>query len=408
MPRGFKHTGNPSVEMGVYETIEDGVYAVNGIEEFVPAYLDEKGNPFFKENNGEMKVICKLRTPDGSEGPAFSATVPDFYAMIRAFGAEPDAKYSNRMSPGALIRAKDAANRAGRRVQVEVRNGYVRFLPYSATLPEGKYTVRFIDAHRRDWEQGNYRFDTVKGKNGSFESLMFDFIVVGDAAGQPTIWNGFKITEFFNNPFTAELDDGHGGVIRAEDEGIPLFQRDEKTGGEPFSVRNWETFIRYFAPDVEDHDWQTDPLESNYGINEVLEPQFVIINAAKDAKLAVKVFYTKKKNSDRMGISMRDIELLNDAVLVRDEPSSALEKLVDYIAVKWPEIQVFEDPESTELVFTTDGREWAKEYLGGENGPWVRSGLDLSNRAGLHTLSDGHLEKLLDAFIESYGVPAGW
>lgn len=415
MSKGFRHLGDPNIEVGVFKPVEDREYVVNGIEAFISK--DDSG-PFFKEINGEMKVLLRLRCVDGEEGPAMSCSPVEFVALVNAFGGnftDPDGKVkftlttTNRMSPKALMIGMKSANAAAKHLTVESKRGWVNIMS-QLTPPEGKYTVKFVNAHRPDRDPNNLRFQRVANSSGSFESLIFEFEIVGDGLGNPTIWEGYRIAEFMNNPFVEQYETESGKTITAQDEGCPLWRRDERTGGIPTVVKLWMEFIHYFVPSVLRHEWCVDPTDSPFGVSEVLEPQYVIVHEAKRAANLVKVWYGQKKRSTRKGIDLRNLPMMNDAAPEEQEEvlqPNALLTLVEYIEQRWPDVVIFAQstPDDPAVVFTEAGKIWAKEYLGGDNGPWVRAGLNLADRR-LHTLNEAQLEALLAELEDQYGAIA--
>lgn len=401
----FAHqTGDPNVDITEYERAQPGPHYVSGFEEVIASYKNDDGSPFFKEINGEPRIMINLRTPTGDVGPTFSGTPAEFWSLVNAFGGKVEADYSNRMSATMITRGIESANAAGKRVKAMANDdGYLKYMPYDAHPSDGAYTVRFVDAHRTDYDTGNYHFSVVKGSNGSFESLIFDFEIIGDGTGKKCVWNGYVVSKFFNNAFTNEYT-ANGKTITAEEIGKPLFVRDENTGGIPAFVKDWENFVQFFAPSVNDHEWNVDPGMSNYGVNEVHEPQYVIIGAAKEEKLAVRAWLEEAgRKSRRFTIDIRGLAKTNlDPIDVEaqnaEETSQAPEvnDLITYIESRWDDVDVFDQSEGNEVVFTEAGRTWARDTLGGENGPWSRAGLGKAERdAGIGSLTGEQIEKLI-------------
>lgn len=405
MAKGFMHTGDTNVTAGEFPVLPDSTYTISGIDDFV--HKDEGGNPYFKEYNGEMKVMFRfsLYGVADMQGPVMSCTAPEFIALVAAFGGDWGSykvTRTNRMSSETLLRGKDAINKSTKRLVVETRKGWVNFIP-EAVPPEGKYTVKFIGARRMDRAEGNLHFQP----SAYGETLLLEYEIVGDGAGKPSIWDGFVIGQFLGNPFAiGEVLPG-GTAISAREEGRPLWKRDERSGGVPYIVSDWVEFINYFAPEVLSHDWKTDPAESPYNVVEVEQPQYVILNAAKQAGHTAKVWYQKRKRSARRGFALRDLPMVNDPPDIdldeEEVQPAALGDVIEFIETRWPETKIFEQSKNgdTDVTFTEEGREWAKEYLGGESGPWARAGLDLNDRR-LHVLDDEQVSRLLNELKTQY------
>lgn len=416
MSKGLpKHTGDPNIKVGEWEDIPDGTYNVNGIEEFLPNCRDAAGNPVFTEMNGLPKIAVKLRLPNGEEGPAYSCTAPEYIALVQAFGGSfTKLTRANRTSSAMLLAGKQSANATGKILRVEVKKGWTNYVP-GADLPEGRYTVRFEDAHRPDW-MPNYNFAEGRG-GGRF--LIFRFVVVGDGSGKPTIWEDYPLDVFMHDEFVESMEDSNGRMVVAKEAGIPLYRRTEN-GGIPINATRWDNFIRYFAPGVAEHEWEVDPLQSAYGVCEVHEPQYVFVDYAKRGGQRVVVYYKDKQRGKGRYFDMTDLPMLNGDAFDEDpEPEAedmplkedaSLDDLLSYISEKWAEIDIFNINDGA-VVFTEEGKAWAREYMGGESGPWMRAGLDLNDRRGLHTLSPNEIGKLYAEFIAQYGEATsnpGW
>lgn len=418
MSKGLpRHTGDPNIKAGEFETIPDGTYRVNGIAEFLPNCRDDSGNPIFTEMNGLPKIAVKLRLPTGEEGPAYSCTAPEYIALVQAFGGTYDGfklTRTNRTSAAALLHGKQAANAAGKLLEVTAKKGWTNYVP-DADLPEARYTVRFVDAHRPDWLP-NYNF--AEGRNSS-KFLLFDFEVLGDGNGKPTIWEGYPLTVFMYDEFVESMEDTNGKLVVATQAGIPLYRR-TGNGGIPVGATRWDNFIRYFAPGVAEHEWEVNPLQSAYGVCEVHEPQYVFIDYAKRAGQRVIIYYKARPRGTGRYFDMLDLPMLNGDAFdeeAEEEPEELpeappnLEDLLSYISKRWEDMTVYTVAEDGAVVFTEEGKSWAREFMGGEHGPWVRAGLDLNERRGLHTLSEIELAKLLTEFVAQYGEVAagpGW
>jgi hypothetical protein len=386
------------VEQPEFKSIDDGSYIVNGIEEFISK--KEDGTPIFKESfDGKMKVQLKLRTTTGTEGPAVGLTAPEFVALVHAFGGTTFLpSKDDRMLSATLLEGKDVANAAATKLSVQSRKGWCNYPPIN--LLEGGYTVEFVDAHRPDFTDG-YEFLEKEGQYGPYESIVLDFKVVGDAAGNNTVWDGYDISIWMSNVFL-DAQESEEGIDQATDLGFPLIM-----GGK--NGERWVNFGKYFVPGVwQDYDWQTEPSNSEYGICEVLKPQYVLINKAKECKSQVKVYYEKKEKSNAWWFDLADLPKSNLSV-PQTTRTATIEEFVIFVKSRaWvndadePILvdKIFES--ESPLTFTDSGKDyWATKYLGGDAGPWVQAGLSLDDRR-FETLTPTQLGKLMTEMEARY------
>ena len=411
------HTGDPNIEQGTFEKLPDVIYRVNGINKIIS--VDEKGDPIFKLQNGRLVLQFEFRSGINDPGPACSASPAEFWALAGAMGAElPEAAQAT--SSQAITRAVDQINRSGKSLSVESANGWVNAnrIP-GATPPIGKYTVRLARVHRPDFAPDTYDFQHMKSTFDAtdYETLVFDFEIVGLPNGKPSLYDGYLISLFMNNPFTDTKVEADGKIIRAVDVGTPLWARDPRNNGIPIHVRRWETFITYFCPEAREHDWQVDPAKSEYGVCEVLQPQYVFINEALKAGRRVNVYYKAKTRGKGNFFDMLDIPYENDPntlppVEVTPQASAKqpvqLLDLITYIEQRWPEANIFDNSVDDAVVFSAEGRAWAKEYL---LPAWIKAGLDATDRKPLHKLTADEVTRLLEAFKNLYPLPTaepGW
>lgn len=399
MAKGMpKHTGDPNIEAGSFEKVPDGNYIIKKISRFIST--DDSGNPIFVEQNGRLVVRLEFEP-----NIPCSASPAEFWGIVRALGGNVDVPPQQRTSPQALVRALDSVNNSPKTITVTVRNGWVNGDRIVAAGPaKGKYLCRFAGAHRPDFEADNYHFAEIKGKNGVFRTLIFDFEILGNMYGKPTLYDGYVFSIFMNDPFTTSYTDLGGNEVNALEVGVPLYARDERTGGIPMLAQRWDIFARYFAPTLENHDWQVDPLKSDFGICEVEQPQYVFINYAKKDDRKVVMYYKEKTRGTGMTVDLMDVPVDNGTAeqTAKDTPAT-LSDLLHYITERWPEMNIFDTENPT--LFTDEGREWAKQFMGGSTGPWVASGLSLENRKALSELTPNEITALLAAFRDRYG---GW
>lgn len=389
MAKGFKHTGDPEKTSGTFDKLSDGNYHVTGIDRWIST--DDSGNPIFSTSyGGDLKVAFEFKVTGEDKGLACSLRPAEFYAYALACGVElKGVNAKNRMSSKTLDTVKDLINTAGKDLVVKSKAGWVNYVT-DATPPEGIYKVKFVRAHRKDFLPDNYEWSA--GDYGFY--LCFDFEIVGDGTGRPCLWDGYYITLYMNRPFVDSYINVDETVITSMDEGRPLWERNEKSGGPTLNVKKWNSFIEYFAPELFDHDWTVDPIKSEWGVNELVTPQTVIIKAALKAGKKVNVFYKQIKKNKIFDLT--DLAALNPETLDEEVPVESvkpLNALVDYLSTKFgAELFDTTDPEAVG-VFSDKGKEWAKEFL---QPRWVEAGLE--KKVPLATLTGEQQTALLNAF----------
>lgn len=368
MPKGIVHLGDVNIAGGDFEKAADGKHKVIG---FNYRSVDDKGDPIFKDQLGRMVVQLEFISGDDEKAPMYSATVTQLFALVKAFGAQlPKIEYKNRMTSKTLLSLEALANQAAHPLTVESSNGWVKRID-EAVPPDGIYTVKFVRAHRYDFNPESLEWSESVLKNGAIrQTLMFDFEIVGDMLGKPSIWNGASISIFMNKAH-----------ISVSPEGTPcevLTFPSTQTGGWSKDVRRWWSFLLHFAPSVLDHDWQRDPLKSTYRVDEVDKPQYVIVKRALEDNKSVVVHC--KINNGRYEFDLDGDVIVQEEAIVLDEDSAqsnSLYELITYIEKKWSDIKIFaqSDPLKNEVVLTEEGKIWAKTYLGAadeENSPFYR------------------------------------
>lgn len=379
------------IEKDGFENIEDGRYVVNGIADIITK--KEDGTPYFKENNGDLKVMLKLRTITGIDGPAMSVTPAEFVALVHAFGATDFLpSYDDRMLATTLLRGMNEANEKSKKLSVDSVNGYAN-RANDSHAGEGMHTVKFIGTpgDLNTWIEGTY---------GQYMTFLFE--IVGDAKGNPSVWTGYRIPIFMSDVFVDMQDDGTGKILNAMELETPIM-----LGG--VNARRWEAFIKYFAPDVANRHWEVNPAKSEYGVCEVTDPATVIINEALKAKRSMKVYYKsfpKKQGGVSWKFELTSLPEWND-LETSSTNSVKVEDFVRFVADKtWPadDDKVFENIfESTKpVVFSADGIQWAQKYLGGEAGPWAEAGLPLENKPPLEALTSAQLTALMQTMRQRY------
>lgn len=404
MARGIMHSGDPT-KVEVMEKAADGKHQVTGIERWIST--DDNGDPIFVPQNGNMVVRLEFKTASGEVGPAYSPTPAELFALVRAFDAPvPKVKPENRMTSRTLALVQQAINDSGKTITVESSNGWVNDVP-SAYPDKGIYNVKFAGACRPDRKPDDLSwFETRFGR-----SLIFEFQIAGDGTGKPTIWDGYPIQWWAKDCFVTMVEDSKGIPQPVE---VLTFARTDR-GGVPRAALQMQAFIKHYAPSLYDHDWQRDALKSEYGVDEVAQPQYVIVDYAKQDKKLVPIFLSTK--TSRKGNVSFGFDLLEDVMETPDyniddedveEGGGAVHllDLVKLIEALTPEITVFETFDENNVEFSDDGREWMREYVGGENGPWHRAGLPLENKPALTELTSEQIEAFSRELQAQFGEPS--
>lgn len=387
MAKGLIHTGEPVVgERGSFEKLPDNMYPVKGITKFISK--DAEGDPIFSTQYGELKVSFELGVVGQELGLACSLRPADFYATALAFGA--DLKHvtpKNRLQSATIKQTADLINAAGKTLNAASKGGWVRYF-VGIQIPEGLYTLRYETIRQKDRRSTSLDFED--GEYGP--SLTFDFEVVGDGAGRPSVWDGAVISLHLNDPFIDSYQKGDE-TITALDEGAPLFESELSKDGLRHATKNalrWQRFIDYFAPGVKDHDWQTDAGRSKYGVNELVKPQYVIKGYADEARKEAIALFQMRKN--KRAIDLLELPSFNPehAIEEEDHPAS-LDDLIRFI-VEDAGKEIFEDvtPEDGVFKFTPEGKLWAEANL---EPAWKRA--SLGKKKALHLMTNDEAAKLL-------------
>lgn len=415
MPR---HTGDPRIQTGQqsFDKYPTGNETVNDIARFISLDTSDPQNPkpIFVEQNEQLVVRFIFKKMDGTDGPPCSATAPEFWAIVRALGGEVDQeKPTTRHTSEALARGLKSVNERQIKngIKVYVNNRWVNGDRIDlATPPEGKYTIKFLGMHRLDYAQDNLQFSEYKNErtNKMQQVLIADFEILSNGFGKPTLWDGYKLSAWMENPFTDMTVDTNGKTVNAVDKGYPLFARKPETKEIVRDAFIWENFGTYFAPSLKEYEWIIDPSKSDFHVCEVLEPQYVFNALALKDNRKVVVNYKKHPLGKKPNISQGDIPFDNELADIdvdeqqtqAETTSSSVFTLVSYLESKFSDVKIFENSnaDSNEFNFTDAGKEWAIKNMGGEEGPWVRAGLSLENRKALHELTEEEATNLLNAF----------
>lgn len=388
---------------GTRTTIPDGLYFCDGITDVLPACEGPEG-PIFVENLwGVPQIQLKLRNKAGGEGPAIGISVPDFYVLAHSFGKlDMPVTYENRTDPGVLAAVIERMKSpGGESFTFQVKNGRgwaQNYLPSEMGPPEGMYRVQLVEVHRPDRKRtpdGKYvwEFQALNGMNGPYEALIAEFEIVGGFDGKPSPYNGYRVAQFMINPFVDEIETEEG-LLTTKEAKTPLFRRDGT-----HSTR-WSMFMQFFAPAAAAHIWQQEG--SPYGVNELEQPQYVIV--AEALKVRKSRLVVIKQGSNGPTFDMDDLAAMNppgEEPDVEDEVTLAdlVNKLNGYT-----DVQLIEDGwNDSNVEFTDEGKQWAKDRLGGPAGAWAQAELP-EDKKKLHLLNAEERKRLVDELDAFYTV----
>jgi hypothetical protein len=373
-----------------FDQAPDGLHVVDGV-----TFRRVDGeDPVYVEKDGELKILTEFHSRSADTNPVAYLTPPEVLGLALAFGAKLPRQITAQTRTNArfLLLIEEAINKTGKTLSLSSKNGWINQIP-GMNPPAARYYMKFVGATRPDrkpddlsWQAGQYG-----------DSLIFEFKIVKDFMGKPTIWEGFTVGWFVNNPFAEQQADG---MLR--------FARNEN-GKVSLDAQRMAKFIEHFAPDVYDHTWITDPTESPHAVNELVSPQYVIVHEALAAGNEVEVpcAITKKgrfvPQLDQIGADdiFEDVDDLPDVDVDEgvEQPSNLMD-LVDLLETVSGETQLFEQSDSTDLVLTDAGKEWMRENIAG---PWERAGLPKDDRR-LTVLKTEQVTKLLEELKKQFST----
>lgn len=320
--------GSPDVEEkgGTYETLPDGDYQVNGIEDYITKAEDDTPT-FVPDSLGRMVARGHYRRTDGGPGVPFSATKSEIAAAVYAFGGDPG-KLPNETSPRFLISAQKLANEGGKSRTSKVKGGKGWSRSLAGAFPSDKesYTWKLAEVRSLDRsEPVAFQEASLPSKNGGSYSesrVWLTLEIVADRRGKPTPFAGWRVDLPLKNPFA----DYYPGQTK------PATKIGPK-GGIPVEVKRFLRMRELFLPAMK-HQWQSDPEKSALGINEVENPIAVYADEMLKAGRTVlgKITITDKGYAklDPMDLEMGDepIDLDQQAAEAQAQSSALFDVVV--------------------------------------------------------------------------------
>lgn len=389
---------------GDFTTFEDGVYKVNGIAKFftVDTTVDPPLPVFVPNFDGNMVARANLRlaeAKDGSvEGPPWSGTRAEICAYVTAVGGDVSSLPVGETT-AFLLAAQKAANDAAEIQLAHVKGGkgWARYVE-GATPPEETFLWGLLGG--RGLDRKNLTFQTKteewRGKKIEKDVIMLQVAIAGKANGQPSPYSSYKIEIELRQPF-----DGY----RYKADGKPIPQAIKgANGGLLPSVKNFFNWLDIFWPEHWNWEWQEDPEQSPYGINELDNPIVVFIGEAVKAK---KTAHAKLSMADS-GRPYLKLDDFSKSGLDGDAPTATkasdpieLFKLVQAIEKSSGTLAFKATPTNSDTInveFSEEGKKWAKEIL---VQLWSHLKLPLS-ASGKRQLRDLSIEQMvtLTGFVE--------
>lgn len=362
MPKGFFDTSDPNKASDEFDKAPAGDYSVNKVSFF----RDASGFPEWMNDMIKGRVArLRLTTTDGAYELPMSGGAVDLVLLARAFGVPVKSLPTNRNTVEFLVRVEDAINKSGKTVRLKVNEGgWVSFV-YDATPPEGYYRFRMARASSTDRSEPIH---FAPSPNPLYEPSINLFIeIVGDVQGKKTPFDGYTVMLRMYNPF-----EGHS-------DGRPNM-RVNPNGGTPAVVKRLYKFIEAFCPDVYEHEWQDDMLQSDLGICEVENPIAVVVDYALKSNREAIGHFAPTKKSGRMTVDFLTLASLDsdeeEDVEQNGEDDTAMQQaafiaehenlsmLAGWIDKQAPGAFVSYPPTCPDdLKLTEAGRAWASDNL---------------------------------------------
>ncbi len=376
MGKGFFDDSKPGAVAGEFATCEQGTHEVCGIEwvkteNQFPVYVPDT-------YRGVVARVRFIRC-DGGINPIGSFTPGELTLMVKAFGGDPKALPKDRTTSAFLVKVEELigkATEAGKRTTVYVNEkGWVSSVT-GATMPEGFYSFQVVNAKSLDGSEPLHFMEGTK-KEFKDKTIRVTFKVTGNTLGKPTIYDGLTVTTFVSEAWDGDKN------------GAPswkLTPNGAKCAAAMKMIRFISAYLPYF-----DHEWESDPTRSEYGINELENPIVVVMDKAIKEGRSVPMQYKPNKNGNMVvDLTTLVVDDLDSVVEETTEPEDTgdvyvvgsnifnenfqLCEFANYIHVKCPGAFVtYPVSEASELVLSEVGRTWANEHF-----PpiWQKAGLE--------------------------------
>lgn len=369
----FSVRGDPNLEpKQEFERVPAGVHEAVGIFDYFSK--DGQGFPCFIVQNGELVARFKFQLADLSEGPAMSATLEKLLKIASlAFGVDVSG-YDTRPTTGLLEQIKAGINASGKIVKIRSNDaGWVQFVEGMEPPPDVLFRWKFVGFRSLDkTEPPQFVVREVSnGRGGTRKAntVYCIFAVSGDMFGNPSPYDGMTKSTWLECPFD-------GAATLPNGRSIPDLKTVETAEGLALHTyaKTWLHLWGVFGDDA-DIDWQYDPEQSRFGVDELANPlpvlQDVLLRAGREgiAALVSNKGYLNLKLADFKVVPNTAAAPTKSAAPASAEPSSGALYLWDLVKAieAYAEMPVFEPTPAINSGVVTKilpaAKEWAKENI---------------------------------------------
>jgi hypothetical protein len=300
---------------------------------------------------------------DGGIAPVGSFTPVEMTLLVKAFGGDIKKLPKERTNTAFLVAVEDQIRASKGEVTVKVKEGgWVQSVD-KMNPPEGFYKFYIKEVRSLDGSEP-VRFQPTEFG----ESVRIVFVIDGNVNGKATSYDGYELSTYFHNPFDG-VADGNPKV------------KVTQAGGKPMDVVRLEKLVAAYSPEIFEYEWDTNPISSQYGINEAENPIAVIADHVKKNRKSVACQYRQNKKGN-MAIDLTTLVIeeseeveeetnetedagdiyVVDSPIQKDHPM--LCEFANYIHFKCPGSFVKAPvSETTELALSEDGKKWANEHF---------------------------------------------
>lgn len=404
----FVDESDPNVAPTEFDEFPQGEHGVAGIFEFITK--DDQDVPMYKERDGHLYTLVRLRLTDGTAGPPMGCSPADLVMLVKAFAGVEALKMlpEDRGSVPFLLRVKQVANceapdQAGKtpiKQTAYVAKGFTRSVT-GANLPVDQLFRFALDSMSNvDWSKDAVSFKLLEAFHQ--EVVRASLRVVGDMSGAKTMYDGALVQLLIENPFDgareATTADGRTALL-------PKFKVNPNKS-QPRSVARIRQFINIYCPQIMEYEWVADMTRSRFGTNEVENPIVVIADAALASnRIGIgKLSMPAKKGARPVPrLDLLDLVPADGSTPAPVAAPAVTTKLValfdtinDYVHDDYG-VDAFLPNTRT---FSESGKTWAVAKMAP-----VWDELKLPNPRRLAELNEEQSDKLMGALLSEYGWP---